>query len=90
MLFKNLNIFFIIRRTKTEKDEINTKIIPSENKELTKDDDELKKNNLISAELDRILSSQVDENFEEIGDKIQPDEEITSSIESKIISLQKI
>ena len=57
---------------------------------MTKDDDELKKNNLISAELDRILSSQVDENFEEIGDKIQPDEEITSSIESKIISLQKI
>ena len=79
----------IIEETNTEKDEINTKSIPSENHESPKDDDELEKN-LISAELDRILSSQVDENVEEIGDKIQPDEEITSSIESKITSLQKI
>ena len=79
----------IIEETNTEKDEINTKSIPSENQESPKDDDELEKN-LISAELDRILSSQVDENVEEIGDKIQPDEEITSSIESKITSLQKI
>ena len=79
----------IIEETNTEKDEINTKSIPSENHESPKDDDELEKN-LISAELDRILSSQVDEHVEEIGDKIQPDEEITSSIESKITSLQKI
>ena len=79
----------IIEETNTEKDEINTKSIPSENHESPKDDDELEKN-LISAELDRILSSQVDENVEEIGDKIQPDEEITSSIESKINTLQKI
>ena len=79
----------IIEEINTEKDEINTKSIPSENHESPKDDDELEKN-LISAELDRILSSQVDENVEEIGDKIQPDEEITSSIESKINTLQKI
>ena len=79
----------IIEEINTEKDEINTKSIPSENQESPKDDDELEKN-LISAELDRILSSQVDENVEEIGDKIQPDEEITSSIESKINTLQKI
>ena len=79
----------IIEEINTEKDEINTKSIPSETHESPKDDDELEKN-LISAELDRILSSQVDENVEEIGDKIQPDEEITSSIESKINTLQKI
>ena len=56
---------------------------------MLKDDDELKKK-LLSAELDRILLSQVDGNAEEISDKIQSDEEIISSIESKIISLQKI
>ena len=49
-------LIFLVEETKTEKDEINTKIITSENQELTKDDDELKIN-LISADLDKILSS---------------------------------
>ena len=55
----------MIEEAKTEKDERNTKGIPSESQELPKDNDGLEKN-LITAEMDRIFSSQVNENVEQM------------------------